>query len=84
VTDAREEWRQKHRRQRMRAPKVAAARRVGAAIALLLVLGFVALGVFVAWGWGTGAFVSFYVFLRLMGVRLRDIEPSDVYDSGPY
>jgi hypothetical protein len=38
----------------------------------------------VAWGWGTLAFVFLYLALRLKGIRLRDLEPSDVYDSGPY
>ena len=69
MSDAREAWRRKHRRQRIRAPKVALARNIAAAVMLVLTLGFIALGVFVAWGWGTGAFVCGYLFLRLKGVR---------------
>jgi hypothetical protein len=70
VSDAaRERWQQQHRRRRKRAPKVAAARKVAAAVLLVATLVFVALGLFVAWGWGTGAFVSGYLALRLMDVR---------------
>ena len=82
--DARERWRKQHRRQRIRAPKVAAARNVAAVLALLLTLGFVAMGIFVAWGWGTGAFVFGYLFLRLKGVRPFEGGGSDVYYSGPF
>jgi hypothetical protein len=67
--EARAAWKRKHRRQRMRAPKVEAARKVAAVIMALATLAFIALGVFVEWGWGTGAFVCGYLFLRLMGVR---------------
>jgi cell division septal protein FtsQ len=67
--DARERWRREHRRQRKRAPKVAAARRVAAALALVLTISFAALGLLVAWGWGIAAFAALYFFLRLNGVR---------------
>ncbi len=67
--EARERWKKKHRRQRKRAPKVALARNIAAVLALLATIAFILLGVFVAWGWGTGAFVFGYLGLRLMGVR---------------
>ena len=67
MSDAREAWRRKHRRQRIRAPKVAVARNIAAAVVFVLTLGFIALGLFVGWGWGTGAFVCGYLFLRLRG-----------------
>jgi hypothetical protein len=67
--DARERWREQHRRQRTRAPKVSAARNLAAWLALALTVAFAVLGLLVAWGWGIGAFVAFYLFLRLKGIR---------------
>jgi fatty acid desaturase len=89
VTDeARERWREQHREQRIRekkwGPARDRARSVGFWLCIALVVGFAALGLLVAWGWGTLAFVFLYLALRLKGIRLRDLEPSDVYDSGPY
>jgi hypothetical protein len=70
VTDeARERWREQHRRQRLRAPKVAAARRVAAPLALVASVAFAVLALVVAWGWGVPAFAFFYLALRLYGVR---------------
>ena len=66
---ARERWKAKHRRQRKRAPKVDAARKVAAVVMGLATIAFILLGLLVEWGWGTGAFVCGYLFLRLMGVR---------------
>jgi fatty acid desaturase len=81
--DARERWRKQHRRQRIRAPKVAAARKLAAGLMLAATLVFVALGLFVEWGWGTGAFLCGYVGLRLMGVHPFEYA-SDSFASGPY
>ena len=67
--EARERWQRQHRRQRRRAPKVAAARKAGAAVMIVATFAFVALGLLVEWGWGIGAFVCGYLALRLMGVR---------------
>ena len=67
--EARERWRKQYRRQRKRAPKVALARNVAAGLMLLATLVFVALGLLVQWGWGTGAFVTGYLFLRLRDIR---------------
>jgi fatty acid desaturase len=70
VTDeARERWRRQHRRQRVRAPKVAAARRAATALALVLTAGFAVLGVVAGWGWFVAAVVSLYLALRLMGIH---------------
>jgi hypothetical protein len=79
--DAREAWRRKHRRQRIRAPKVELARNIAAVVVFVLTLGFIALGVFVAWGWGTGAFVCGYLFLRLRGIRPFEGDPPDGADA---
>jgi hypothetical protein len=81
VSDAREAWRRKHRRQRLRAPKVAVARNIAAAVVFVLTLGFIALGLFVGWGWGTGAFVCGYLFLRLRGVRPFEGGPGNGADA---
>jgi hypothetical protein len=71
--EARERWREQHRAGRIRERKWGPVRR-GAATAgfwlcLALTLVFIGLGLFVAWGWGTPAFVTLYVALRLKGIR---------------
>jgi hypothetical protein len=79
--EARERWRKQYRRQRVRAPKVALARNVAAAFMLLATIAFAALGLLVEWGWGAGAFVSGYLFLRLRGIRPFEGGPGEGFDA---
>jgi hypothetical protein len=79
--EARERWKAKHRRRRKRAPKVDAARKVAAALMGLATLAFILLGLLVAWGWGTGAFVCGYLCLRLLGVRPFESGVGDGVDA---
>jgi hypothetical protein len=67
--EARERWREQHRRQRIRAPKVERARRIAAPACLVAAVALGALALVVAWGWGVLAFALFYLGLRLYGVK---------------
>jgi fatty acid desaturase len=71
VTDeARERWQRKHRAQRIRAPRVAAAKRAATVLTLVLAVGFGVLALVAGSGWwALGTIVCFYAFLRLRGVR---------------
>ena len=86
--EARERWRAEHRRRRIHEKKWGPAKRfaVDAAFWLVVALavGFGALGVFVAWGWGTLAFVFFCAALRIKGIRPFEGGGSDSYYSGPF
>jgi uncharacterized membrane protein YgcG len=81
--DAREHWRAQHRTQRLREQKWGPARRAAQSVAFWLALAatlaFAALGIFVALGWATPAFVLFYLALRIKGVRPFEGGGSDVY-----
>jgi hypothetical protein len=83
--DARQRWREQHRRSRVReqrwGPKLRAVNSVAFWLLLLLALGFAALGLFVAWGWGTGAFVAFYLALRVKGIRPFEGGPGEGFDA---
>ena len=88
MSGARERWRAEHRRKRIREQKWGPARRaagwVAFWLAIALALGFAALGLLVAWGWATPAFVFFYLALRIKGIRPFAGGGSDVYASGPF
>jgi hypothetical protein len=83
--EARERWQAEHRRQRVRERTWGPRRRAAAAVLfwlfLALALAFAALGLFVAWGWGLGAFVAFYLALRMKGIRPFQGGPTEGFDA---
>ena len=67
--EARERWREQHRRQRLRAPKVERARRIAAPACFVAAVALAVAALVVAWGWGVLAFAFFYLGLRCSGIR---------------
>ena len=67
--DAKEEWREKHRTQRVRARKTAPARRAAGPLLLAVAVVLIALAFFVHWALAVVGIVVFYLGLRASGQR---------------
>jgi hypothetical protein len=69
VSDAKEEWREKRRTQRVRARKTAPARRVAGPLLLAVAVVLIALAFVVHWALAIAGCIVFYAGLRASGQR---------------
>jgi hypothetical protein len=69
VSDAKEDWREKHRTQRVRARKTAPARRVAGPLLLAVAVVLIALAFVIHWALAVVGVVVFYIGLRAAGQR---------------
>ena len=81
MSDARERWKRRHRRRRVRARRLGPLKRWTSNLLLVAAAGFVVLAIVAGLGWLTGFVVALLAGLLLRGVSLGAIFSAGGFDG---